>query len=56
MPEDTLPSAVQQKLNWSRCRVGYGLGWAQGSMCCMGWTLAQPGKYRRTIHVWVGRM
>jgi len=29
---DTLRSSVQKRLNRSRCRLGYGLGWAQGSM------------------------
>ena len=28
---DTLQSSVQKWLNWSRCRLGCGLGWAQGS-------------------------
>ena len=27
-----LPWAVQKWLNWSRCHLGCGLGWAQGSM------------------------
>jgi len=30
---DTLPSSVQKRRNRSRCRLGYGLGWAQGTMC-----------------------
>jgi len=30
---DCLPWAVQKRLNRSRCRLGYGLRWAQGSMC-----------------------
>jgi len=25
-------SALQKPLNWSRCYLGCGLGWAQGSM------------------------
>jgi len=36
MPEDTLSWAVQKWLNRSRCRLGCGLGWTQGSMCYMG--------------------
>jgi len=30
---DTLWWAVQIRLNRSRCRLGYGLGWAKGIMC-----------------------
>jgi len=51
MPHDILSWAVQKWLNRSRCCLGYELGWAQGSMCYMGCTLAQPGKYDWTIHV-----
>jgi len=29
---DTLRSSVQKQLNQSRCRLGFGLGWAQGIM------------------------
>jgi len=29
---DTLQSSVQKQLNRSRCRLGCGLGWAQGIM------------------------
>jgi len=36
MPDDTLTWAVQKWLNRSRCRLGCGLGWADGSMCYMG--------------------
>jgi len=32
MPEDTLTWTAQKRLHRSRCRLGYGLGWAQGSM------------------------
>jgi len=28
---DILPRSVQKRLKWSRCRLGFGLGWAQGS-------------------------
>ena len=37
MPDDTLPWAVQKWLNWSRCRFGCGLGWAQGSNVYVTW-------------------
>jgi len=47
----TLPWAVQKWLNWSRCRLGCGLGWAQASMCYMRCTLAQPGEYRWTVRL-----
>ena len=30
---DTLQSSVQTQLNWSRCRLGCGLAWAQSIMC-----------------------
>jgi len=30
---DSLPWAVQKRLNRSTCGLGFGLGWAQGSMC-----------------------
>jgi len=30
---DTLQSSVQKRLNRSRFRLGYGLGWAQGIIC-----------------------
>jgi len=33
---DTLQSSVQKWLNQSRCRLGCGLGWAQGIMCKIG--------------------
>jgi len=33
MPDDTLLQAVQKWLNQSKCHLGCGLGWAQGSMC-----------------------
>ena len=33
---DTLQSSVQTRLNRSRCRLGYGLAWAQGIMCYIG--------------------
>jgi len=26
--KDFLPWAVEKRLNWSRCHLGYGLGWA----------------------------
>jgi len=55
MPEDTLMWAVQKWLNRSRCRLGCGLGWAQGSMCYMECTLAQPGEYDWSVHVRVCR-
>jgi len=29
--DDTLPRAVQKWLNRSICRLGFGLGWAEGS-------------------------
>jgi len=30
---DTLLSSVQKRLNRSRCRFGFGLGWTVGIMC-----------------------
>jgi len=30
---DTLRSSVQKRLKQSRCRLGCGLGWAQGIVC-----------------------
>jgi len=36
MPNDTLLWGVQRWLNWSRCHLSCGLGWAKGSMCYMG--------------------
>ena len=42
MPNDTVLSAVQKWLNWSRCHLGYGLRWAQGSMCYIVCTLVPP--------------
>jgi len=40
---DTLRSPVQKRLNRSRCRLGYGLGWASGIMCYMRFTAAKGG-------------
>jgi len=48
MPDDTLPSAVQKRLNRSRRRLGCGLGLAQGSMYEVGRTLPPPGEYNCT--------
>jgi len=33
---DTPRSSVQRRLNRSRCRLGYGLVWAESRMCYMG--------------------
>jgi len=33
---DTPRSSVQRRLNWSRCRLGCGLVWAESIMCYMG--------------------
>ena len=33
---DTVQSSVQKRLNRLRCRLGCGLGWAQGIMCKIG--------------------
>jgi len=38
---DTLRSSVQKRLNRSRCRLGFGLGWAQEMACLMGCTDAE---------------
>ena len=46
---DTLPWAVQKRLNWSRCRLGCGLGCVKESIIRC--TLAQPGKYGWTVRV-----
>ena len=34
---DFMLRAMQNRLNRFRCWLGYGLGWAQQSMCYMGW-------------------
>ena len=36
MPDNTLPSAMQKWQKKSRCHLGCGLRWAEGSMCYMG--------------------
>jgi len=41
--------ALQKWLNWSRCHLGCGLRWGEGSMGC---TLAPSGKYGWTLCVW----
>ena len=38
---DTLQSPVQKRLKRSRCRSGFGLGWAVGIMCLMGSSSAE---------------
>ena len=66
---DFLPWAVQERLNWSICRLDCGLGWAgdaQVQSCSPGginvptWegTLAPPGEYNWTIRLrrWCGLM
>ena len=40
--------ALQKPLNRSRCHLGCGLGWVQGSMEC---TVAPPGEYDWTVSV-----
>jgi len=44
--------ALQKSLNQSRCCLGCGLWRAQGSMHYVGCTLAPPGEYHWTVHVW----
>jgi len=39
-------------LNRSRCRLGFGLGWAKVALWGWGCTVAPPGKYHWTIRVW----
>jgi len=43
---DALPWAVQKRLNWSRCRLGCGLLWAQETMYRLG---VQIIPYERAI-------
>jgi len=44
--------ALQKPLNQSRCCLGCGLWRAEGSMYYVGCTLAPPGEYHWTVHVW----
>jgi len=44
--------ALQKRLNRSKCSLGYGLGWAQGSVREMGrCTFAPPVEYHWTVHL-----
>jgi len=44
---DILRSSAQKRLNRSRCRLGCGLGWAQGITCYMGVQIpARRGNYK----------
>jgi len=38
-------------LNRSRCHLGWGLGWAQGTMYYVGCSLMPPSEYHWTVHV-----
>ena len=50
--EDTVPWAAQKWLNSSRCCLGFGLGWAQGSMCYMIVRIGASWRiYDWTVHV-----
>jgi len=51
-----LQTVIEKQLNWSRCHLGYGFGWAQGSVYLMGCTMLSPGEYDWTVRVrrWCG--